>query len=191
MKNFDRGLISFGYFMGPFLYGLNKYVKENPSYSISQDIILYKLIQCPKIEFGLYKLNLGHVICFPSMTSTSSRPVKFKQGSFSPQPNPKINQDILKIKMLFKYKYTLGSISPGIIIENKMGHDGKYLSSNPNQSEVILFPFTFARITSIKSGNESGEQIQIVEFDIINRTSYIEYTLKNDVEKRFLFSNLD
>ena len=29
MRNFEKGLISFAYYMGPFLYGLNKYVKEN------------------------------------------------------------------------------------------------------------------------------------------------------------------
>ena len=35
MRNFENGIISFAYFLGPFLYGLNKYVLENPSFSIS------------------------------------------------------------------------------------------------------------------------------------------------------------
>ena len=32
LRNFGKGLISFAYFMGPFLYGLIKYVKENPQF---------------------------------------------------------------------------------------------------------------------------------------------------------------
>ena len=36
MRNFEKGLISFAYFMGPFLYGLNKYVKDNPTFAISK-----------------------------------------------------------------------------------------------------------------------------------------------------------
>ena len=34
MRNFESGLISLSYYMGPFLYGLNKYVKENPDYAM-------------------------------------------------------------------------------------------------------------------------------------------------------------
>ena len=30
MRNFESGLISLAFYMGPFLYGVNKYVKENP-----------------------------------------------------------------------------------------------------------------------------------------------------------------
>ena len=30
IRNFEKGLISFAYYIGPFLYGLNKYVKDNP-----------------------------------------------------------------------------------------------------------------------------------------------------------------
>ena len=36
MRNFEKGLISFAYYMGPLLYGLNKYVKENPNFAISK-----------------------------------------------------------------------------------------------------------------------------------------------------------
>ena len=37
---------------------------------------------------------------------------------------------------------------------------------------------------------ELNEKGKLIELEIINRTSYIEYTLKNDVNNRTLFSNL-
>ena len=40
MRNFEAGLISLSYFMGPFLYGLNKYVKENTEFAMSHDMTL-------------------------------------------------------------------------------------------------------------------------------------------------------
>ena len=97
----------------------------------------------------------------------------------------------LKIKMIFKYKYKKGNISPGIIIEKNKGKDGRYLS-NYAEKEVLLFPFTFVRIKKIKSKKEKGIKIQVIELEIINRTSYIEYILKTDDQKRIiLFSKLD
>jgi hypothetical protein len=86
--------------------------------------------------------------------------------------------------MIIKYKYKQGNISPGIILEDKIGHSGEYLSSCPFEKEVLLLPFTFFKITNV------NEKCRIIELEIINRTSYIEYTLKNDVNNRTLFSNL-
>ena len=59
--------------------------------------------------------------------------------------------------MIFKYKHENGNISPGIIIENNKGKDGEYLSSFPEENEVILFPFTFAKIVKIESNIENGK----------------------------------
>ena len=39
--------------------------------------------------------------------------------------------------------------------------------------------------------NNHGGNPPIIEAEIINRKSYLEYTLKNDVEKRLLLSSLD
>lgn len=33
MRSFEPGLIDYSYYMGPLLYGLNKYVLENPDTS--------------------------------------------------------------------------------------------------------------------------------------------------------------
>ena len=181
------------YFMGPFLFGLNKYVKDNPSFAFSKNMTLYRNIKCKKIDFYLYKLNLNHIICFPSITSTSSKPLDFEPSDLANNIN-NINQDnieIMKIKMIFNYKYNNENKSPGIIIENKKGHDGQYISKYSDENEVILFPFTFAKIVKIDSGIENGNEIQIIYLDIINRKTYIEYALRDNVKERFLFNKLE
>ena len=98
---------------------------------------------------------------------------------------------MIRIKMIFNYAHEKGNISPGIVIEDKKLKDGTYLSCHPTEKEVILFPFTFAKITNIKTETENVYLIYVIELDIINRKSYIEYTLKNDFEKRTLFSKLE
>ena len=184
MRDFDPGLISLAYYMGPFLYGLNKYIKENPNVAMSKDMNLSRIIEISKIDFYLYKLNLGHIICFPSLSSSSSKDINFTPTETAAQYSNINQKEKLKIKLIIKYKYKPGNISPGIILENKIGHSGKYLSCIPYENEVLLLPFTFFKITNI---NEKGK---LIELEIINRTSYIEYTLKNDVNNRTLFSNL-
>ena len=191
MRNFDNGLISLAYYMGPLLYALNKYVKENPNnFGFSEDMTLYRYIQCSVYDFYLYKLNLNHIICFPSITSTSSDKIDFKPSKKS----KKINnhgfkpEDMINLTMIFNYKHEPGNISPGIIIKDYLGSDGEKLSLNPKENEVILFPFTFARITDIEPMMKNTYALKL---DIINRKEYIEYKLKNNVHNRFLFSELD
>ena len=176
MRNFESGLIPLSYYMGPFLYGLNKYVKENQEYAMMHDMTLYRYIDCSQLDFYLYKINNGHIICFPSITSTSS-----KDGSFTPTGYGNNNlDDMTTIKLIIKYHYESGNKSPGLIVEDKNGTDGKALSKY-SEDEVILFPFTFLRINSI-----SGTTVYL---EIINRKNYIEYTLKNDVHNRTKFSD--
>ncbi len=93
--------------------------------------------------------------------------------------------------MIFKYTHQKGNISPGIIIEDKKLKDGSYLSCHPKEKEVLLFPFTFAKIYEIKTDNENGNKIFVVKLEIINRKSYIEYVLKNNFENRILFTKLE
>ena len=178
MRYFESGLISLAYYMGPFLYGLNKYVKENPDFSMSHDMTLYRKFDCSKLDFYLYKINKGHIICFPSITSTSSQ-----DGSFTPTGYGSGNnsEEKITIKLIIKYKHEYGNKSPGIIVEDKKGKDGHYLSEYTSDHEVILFPFTFMRINDISGNN--------IYLEIINRKSYIEYTLKNDVHNRKKFSD--
>ena len=70
--------------------------------------------------------------------------------------------------MIFNYKHKKGNISPGIIIENKKLKNGTYLSCHPEEKEVILFPFTFAKITDIKSETEKGFKASLRSNDYVN-----------------------
>ena len=191
MRNFEPGLISLAYYMGPFLFGVNKYVKENSKqFGLNADMKLYRLIQCSVYDFYLYQMNEKHIICFPSITSTS-----LKRGKFTPTGQSKSlnnngvkEEDMVKVTMIFTYKHQKGNISPGIIVKDYKGKDGQYLSSYPSENEVILFPFTFVRITKIKKLEKNMYELYL---DIINRQNYIEITLRDSVEKRPLFSSLD
>ena len=202
MRNFEEGLMSLSYYMGPLLFGLNKYVKENPqNFSFSKDMTLYRNIRCSIYDFYLYKMNLNHIICFPSITSTSLIKGKFKPTKKSKKLNDKgfKEEDMIKLTMIFYYKHEPGNISPGIIIKDYYGSDGIQISTKPKENEVILFPFTFARIIKIKEKpkteityqNAETESTHEIYFNIINRKEYIEYKLKNDVHNRISFSKLD
>ena len=190
MRNIESGLITLSYYMGPLLFGLNKYVRDNPSFAFSKSMTLYRNIECPEIDFYLYKLNLNHIICFPSITSTSSKPIEFTPSGLSAKIN-NTGKNLVKIKMIFKYTHENDNISPGIIIEDKKGYDNDYISNYPNENEVILFPFTFTRIISIDSKIIKGEEIKILNLDIINRKTYLEYNLKNNPNQRLFISSLD
>ena len=150
---------------------------------------LYRKINCTETEFYLYKLNLNHIICFPALTSTSSIDTDFEPTKLAGEINKK-DGDILKVKLIFNYKHESDNISPGIIIEDKKGYNNKYISRCPYEKEVLLFPFTFAKIVSIVSKIENDEEIKIVNLELINRKSYLEYTLKDDVDKRPKFSDI-
>ena len=191
MRNFEKGLMSLAYYMGPFLFGVNKYVKENPKkFALNKSMTLYRNIQCSIYDFYLYQMNENHIICFPSITSTST-----KKGKFTPTGKSKaINnigikeEDMRNVTMIFNYEYEEGNISPGIMVMDNKGKNGKYISANPMENEVILFPFTFVKITEIKPIDNDTYEMYL---DIINRKEYIEYKLRDNVEKRILFSNLD
>ena len=143
LRNFGKGLISFSYFMGPFLYGLIKYVKENPQFSMSKKMELYKIIKCSRLEFYQYKLNLGHIICLTSLVSTSSSNIKYKPKEIKQKEFEKEEDNIMIVKLKFKYIHQKGNISPGIVIENKKSQDGNYISSHPKEKEVFFIPFHF------------------------------------------------
>ena len=173
--------------MGPLLFELNKYVRYYKDYAFSKSMTLYRTFKCSETELYLYKLNLNHVICFLSLTSTSSKEIDFTPTSLASNIN-KTGYDTRKIELIIKYNHESDNISPGIIIEDKKGHDGsgETISKYPGEKEVILFPFTFAKILNI---NFQGER-KIVNLELINRKSYLEFTLKDDVNNRPKFSDI-
>lgn len=187
MTNIKSGIIYLSYFMGPLIFELNKYIKNRKECAFSQNMTLYRKINCTETEFYLYKLNLHHIICFPALTSTSSKDINFEPTNLAEEINKKGN-DSLIVKLIIKYNHENDNISPGIIIEDKKGNNKQYISCFPSENEVLLFPFTFAKIISISSEVQYGQEIKIVNLEIINRKSYLEYTLKDSVDKRSKFS---
>ena len=184
MRNAGKDLLSLVYYMGPFLYGLNKYVRENPiPFAFNKDLTLYRNIQLSKLDFYSYLINLNHIIFFTSLISTSLIYLKFnKINKFN-------NNNLIRLSMIIEYKHKPGNISPGIIVSNNKGIEDKLYLSNTNEEEVILFPFTFFKIKKIQKLYE--DNLYAMNLEIINRQSYIEYTLKDNVEKRILFSEME
>ena len=190
MRKFEKGLISLAFYMGPFLFALNKYVKENPkNFAMNKSMTLYRNIQCSIFDFYLYYMNLNHIICFPSITSTSLEKIDFTISPLAKEINGIYGENIYNITMIFEYKHEQGNISPGIIINDNEAKHGKFLLGKKSEKEVMLFPFTFARITNIKLIEKTN--IYEIYFEIINRKEYIEYTLRDNVEKRFKACEFD
>ena len=182
MRNAGKDILSLVYYMGPFLFGLNKYVKENPiPFGFTKNLTLYRNIQLSKLDFYSYQINLNHIICFTSLTSTTLTRTKFYNSK---------NDSLIRLSMIIEYKHQPGNISPGIIVANNKGKENnEFLSLHHKEEEVILFPFTFLKIKKIKKLNEKNAYEMNLE--IINRQSYIEYTLKDNVDKRIIFSELE
>ena len=178
MRNIESGIIYLAYFMGPLIFEFNKYVYYRKECAFSQNMTLYRIFKCTETEFYFYKLNLNHIMCFSSLTSTSSKDINFNPTNLAGEINKK-QDDSLTVKLIIKYNHENDNISPGIIVEDKKGYDNRYLSANPFEKEVILFPFTFAKILSINSEIKYGKEIKIVNMELINRKSYIEYSIRS------------
>ena len=191
MRNIESGIIYLSYYMGPFLFELNKYVRNRKECAFSKSMTLYRKFKCSETEFYLYKLNLNHIICFPAVTSTSCEDINFEPTDLAASVN-KTGDNYIIVKLIIKYNHQSDNISPGIIIEDKKcignKNKNKCISANSGEKEVILFPFTFAKILSINSEVKYGEEFKIVNLEIVNRKSYLEYTLRDNVEKRPRFS---
>ena len=134
----------------------------------------------------IYKLSERHIICFPSLTSTS-----ILKGQFAPTPlSKKVNEDKnkkkvekndkIQIEMIIKYKHEEGNITPALNIVE--------LSNSQNEEERLVFPFTFFRINSI-SKKLDCDKTYIFDMEIINRKKIIEYDLKEG--KRYNIEDLE
>ena len=152
---------------------------------------LYRFFKCTILDFYLYIINLKHIICFPSITSTTFNE-KYNPSDQAQKMNniDSSKGDIVDVKMIFNYQHIANSISPGIIICDKKGKDGEYLSKYPEEGEVILFPFIFVRIKTIQKVPDKTNSF-IINLDIVNKNGYFENILNKYVEQRFLYSDLD
>jgi hypothetical protein len=170
MRVFDEKLYKLAYFIGPFMLALNQHLSKYPEKGLNQDTTLFRTIYIDPLEKYDYTLSEGHIICFPSFTSTS-----VIRNNFIPT-NKKPNS--IKIELFIQYKYRPGNISPAIDISD--------MSVYKQENERLLLPFTFLRINSIA---KDPYENYIIYMEIINRKSVIEYKLKE--EKKYNIEDLE
>ena len=173
MRNFEKGLIKLAYYIGPLLFGLNKYALEHPDKCLNENTTLYRKLTLNPLDKYIYKFSVGHIICFPSLTSTSILKDQFAPTKLAKNinkiKNDKENSEEIKIEMIIKYKHEEGNITPALNIVK--------LSNSKNEEERLIFPFTFFRINDIKTKIEEKNSY-IFNMEIINRKKIIEYDLK-------------
>ena len=127
MRNFEKVLTTLAYYMRPFLFAVNKYVKENPNLKFNRDMTLYRNIQCSIFDFYLYKMNLSmlsfnHFYKYKKRgIPTNSKCQKINNNGISPK-------DMIKVTMIFNYKHKADNISPGILVLDNKGKNGKCIS---------------------------------------------------------------
>ena len=180
MREFEKGLIKLSYYMGPFLFGLNKYALEHPEKGLNEDTTLYRKLVVNPLDKYIYKLAVGHIICFPSLTSTSVLENSFHPTKKASQVNNNNNNnDSISLEMIIKYKHKEGNITPALNIEE--------FSQLKDEKERLIFPFTFFRVNSISEKQEKNSYV--IDMEIINRKSIIEYDLKEG--RRFNIEDLE
>ena len=171
MRVFDEKLYKLAYFIGPFMLALNQYLLKYPQKGLNQDTMLFRTINIDPLEKYDYTLSEGHIICFPSFTSTSVKRDKFIPTIIKPNS--------IKIELFIQYKYMSGNISPAIDIND--------MSEYKDEDERLLLPFTFLSINSI--AKDPYKENYILYMEIINRTTVIEYKLKE--EKKYNIEDLE
>ena len=165
MRNMEVGMERLSFLIGPMYYNLVRYLmNENQDLIFNERKTLYRNIYINQYDLESYYMAEGKIICFPSFTSTS-----FKKG-FEPTYNAlKINNlynEKILLKMELSYSPEFNNIPQGMILED--------FSSNKNEEEVLLFPFTFIKVKSIKNENNYFK----LKGKIINKDRIIEFELK-------------
>ena len=171
MRRFESGILYLSFFMGPMYYSLVRYAENNKKVVLNKSTTLYRIIKInDELDLNFFNMEKGNIVCFPSFTSTSL------EANFTPTSNAKginkiSNEDPITIKMVLEYKHYYINKPIGIILGD--------LSYFKSEQEVLLFPYTFIRINSIKKTNSKNYTIFC---DIINRESILEFGLKKNMK---------
>ena len=184
MRNFEKGLIKLAYYLGPLLFGLNKYALEHPERCLNKDTILYRKLTLSPLDKHIYTFSVGHIICFPSLTSTStskkdvffptilSQKINKDPKRFKEEVN-KVDENKIEIFMIIEYKHEVDNITPAL--------DITHLSNSIYEEERLIFPFTFFRINKIEKDPDKENSYKFY-MEIINRKTIIEYDLKEGIK---------
>lgn len=155
LENFEKELVKLAYFIGPFLFGLNKYALEHPNKGLNQDTFLYRKILVSPLEKYNYTLSEKHIICFTSLTFAYAKETEINR-----------REEDIEIDMKIKYRHKEGNITPALNIEGL----------SKNEGEMLIFPFTFCKINSIEK-KENCDNCYIFNMELVNRKTFLEYDL--------------
>ena len=180
LRNFEKNYIEMAYFIGPFYFGLFRYLLLNPEKQLNEKTVLYRDITIDRLDLYSYQFCENDIICFTSFTSTTLK----KNLDFQPTNNANlINNDQIEekgyVKMIITYDPKGKCESPGLDISEE--------SSFSDEKEVLLFPFTFLRIDKVEihSGKENDKHF--IYLTIINKGDVLELGLK----QKFAFKLID
>ena len=166
MRNNEIGTKRLSFLIGPMYYSIIRYlIKENHDLILNQDVTLYRNIIINEYDLNLYHMTNGNIICFPSFTSTS-----FTKG-FIPTPNAlninNIKKEKINLEMVIYYEHNYNNIPHGMVLKN--------FSVNEHENEVLLFPFTFVKVTNLQ---RAGYNSYRLDCKIINKDKILEFGLK-------------
>ena len=166
MRNIEVGMERLSFLIGPMYYTIVRYLmKKDSNLMFNERNKLFRNIYINQYDLENYYMAKGKIICFPSFTSTS-----FKKG-FEPtnkalNVNNLYNEKIL-LKMELSYKPEYDNIPQGMILKD--------FSVNPSEEEILLFPFTFIKVKSIKKKKNNFYELK---GKIINKDSILEFGLR-------------
>ena len=166
MRNIELGMERLSFLIGPMYYSMIRFLQNKKSYLIlNKKVTLYRKIYINQYDLDTYHMIEGNIICFPSFTSTS-----LIEG-FSPTNKAlkvnKINQNNILLNMELDYKPSSGNYPQGMLLRD--------FSSNQQEEEFLLFPFTFIKVISIEDVKKG---VYKLKGKIINKNCILEFGLK-------------
>ena len=102
--------------------------------------MLYRYVIVNEYNLNNYYMAQKNIICFPYFSSTSFK-IGFKTTNNALKIN-NIGEDDIVLLMKLKYYYFNNNVPPCIVL--------KKLSTQEHEEEVLLFPFTFIYVESLK-----------------------------------------
>ena len=141
MRKIDSETANILFLIGPMYYNIFRFIKINKNYMLRQNTTLYRIIKINKYDLNLYYMAQGHIICFPSFTSTSFLKYDFMTTVNALKVN-NLEKDNIVLTMIIKYIHNTNKEIPFAMIL------GNY--SEHKEFEVLLLPFTFVKVDQLK-----------------------------------------
>jgi len=165
MRKIDSETANILFLIGPMYYNIFRFIKINKNYMLRQNITLYRIIKINKYDLNLYYMAQGHIICFPSFTSTS-----FLKYDFMTTVNAlKVNnpeKDNVVLTMIFKYIHDPNNEIPFAMILKDYSKLKEY--------EVLFLPFTFVKVDQLKKIDDISYELECeINSDILENSKFL------------------